>query len=224
MSGSGHRGLFITFEGVEGCGKSTQAGALRERLEGSGLAVMLTREPGGTPLGERFRDILLDVGHAGMRPATELFLYLASRSEHVSHVILPALERGDIVISDRFGDASVAYQGGGRSLGQETVEALNQVATGGVKPDVTFLMDLDPAEGLRRLVRGRGEGSRDRIESEVLEFHERVRKAYLETAAREPSRFVIIDAALSVEEIRGLVDEKVDSLLSERQANTGRTT
>jgi dTMP kinase len=223
MSRSDRRGLFITFEGVEGCGKSTQAVALFERLRAAGARVILSREPGGTPVGERCREVLLDIGNAGMQPATELFLYLASRAEHVAHVILPRLEAGEVVISDRFGDASVAYQGGGRGLGSETVEALNQVATSGVKPDVTFLMDLDPEEGLDRLVRGRGEDARDRIESEVLDFHARVREAYLRSAEREPERFVVIDARLSREEIEATVNAVVDRLLEDSDITTGRT-
>lgn len=223
MSRSRCKGLFITFEGVEGCGKTTQARALLERLRAGGARAILSREPGGTPVGERCRDILLDIGNSGMRPATELFLYLASRAEHVAHVIVPRLEAGDVVISDRFGDASVAYQGGGRGLGAETVEALNQVATGGVKPDVTFLMDLDPRVGLERLVKGRGEHSRDRIESEVLEFHTRVREAYLQSSRREPDRFVVIDARLSREEIEARVNAAVDALLESRKLSTGRT-
>lgn len=223
MSRSQYPGLFITFEGVEGCGKSTQATALLERLLADGVPSILSREPGGTPVGERCREILLDVGNAGMQPAAELFLYLASRAEHVARVIVPRLEAGEVVISDRFGDASVAYQGGGRGLGTDTVEALNQVATGGVKPDVTFLMDLDPSEGLDRLVRGRGEHSRDRMESEVLEFHKRVREAYLQSSRREPERFVVIDARLSREEIGAQVGAAVDRLLEERGLPTGRT-
>ena len=216
-------GLLVTFEGVEGCGKSTQAQALLERLRADGVPATLSREPGGTPLGERFREILLDTGHTGMEPATELFLYLASRAEHVARVILPGLEAGEVVISDRFGDASVAYQGGGRGLGPATVETLNQVATKGVKPDVTFLMDLDPEEGLDRLVRGRGEHARDRIESEVLAFHKRVREVYLESARREPARFVVIDARLSREEIEAGVTAVVEKLLGERGMRTGMT-
>lgn len=223
MSRSDFPGLFISFEGVEGCGKSTQARALVGRLERVGIPVVFSREPGGTPLGERFREILLDTEHAGMRPETELFLYLASRAEHVDHVIRPALERGDVVVSDRYGDASVAYQGGGRGLGLDTVERLNELATGGVKPDVTFLMDLDPEEGLQRLVAGRGEHSRDRMESEVLDFHRRVRETYLEASRREPGRFVVIDAGLPRERITDLVTHRVDELLSARGLNRGRT-
>ncbi|MCK4409776.1 MAG: dTMP kinase [Candidatus Eisenbacteria sp.] len=220
---SRYPGLFITFEGVEGCGKSTQATALFERLRAAGVPATLSREPGGTPLGERCRDILLDTRHTGMEPTTELFLYLASRAEHVARAILPGLEAGEVVISDRFGDASVAYQGGGRGLGTETVEALNQVATKGVRPDVTFLMDLDPEEGLNRLVKGRGEHARDRIESEVLEFHKSVREHYLQSSEREPERFVVIDARLPREEIEAQVGAAVDELLGERGTRTGRT-
>jgi len=214
MASSAYPGLFITFEGVEGCGKSTQTRALVEWLEERGHAVTLTREPGGTDVGEGCRDILLDNANAGMLPTTELFLYLASRAEHVSKVITPRLDAGEVVISDRYGDASVAYQGGGRELGHELVDRLNQVATDGVKPDVTFLLDLDPEVGLDRLVRGRGEHARDRIESEVLEFHKSVRTAYLDCAAREPDRFVVIDASLSQEEIGAQIAAEVERLLA----------
>lgn len=222
VSGRDSKGLFITFEGVEGCGKSTQTRALLCRLETRGVPVVLSREPGGTRLGERFRQILLDTAQSDMEPLTELFLYLASRAEHVAKVIVPSLLRGDVVISDRFGDASVAYQGGGRELGLETVERLNQVATGGVKPDTTFLMDLDPEEGMARLLKGRGERARDRIESEVLAFHRKVRLAYLDIARREPDRFVVIDAALPRERIEGIVAARVDELLERLHRDTGR--
>lgn len=207
------RGLFITFEGVEGSGKSTQARRLSETLRARGRAVTLTREPGGTALGERLRDILLDLGQSGMLPEAELFLYMASRAEHVAGVIEPALERGEVVIADRFGDASVAYQGGGRELGTRLVESLNEVATRGVKPDVTFLLDLDPDRGLERLSRRQGAG-RDRIESEALAFHERVRSAYLSAAGREPSRFDVLDGSLSEEAIAEAVLARVDRLLN----------
>jgi dTMP kinase len=217
-------GLFITFEGVEGCGKSTQAAALFERLKRLGVPALLTREPGGTPLGEKFRRILLDTAQSEMEPLTELFLYLGSRSEHVAKVISPGLEGGNVVISDRFADASVAYQGGGRRLGLDNVAKLNQVAVGGVKPDVTFLMDLDPAEGMARLLKGRGASARDRMESEVLAFHIRVREAYLEIARREPARFEVVDAGLPREAIQKLVADRVDGLLERFQGKTGRRT
>jgi dTMP kinase len=210
------RGVFVTFEGVEGSGKSTQASALERHLAERGVPVTLTREPGGTDVGEKVRRILLDLGHAGMAPLTELFLYLASRAEHTMRIVRPRLERGEVVISDRYADASVAYQGGGRELGGTFVETLNQAATGGVKPDVTFLLDLDPEEGLRRLSAGRGEGERDRIEREALEFHGRVREAYLEAARQEPERFVLIDARMTPSEIESVIASKVDELLSKR--------
>jgi len=215
MSDAERRGVFITFEGVEGSGKSTQAGRLAETLKERGHDVTLTREPGGTSLGERIREILLDLGERGMLPEAELFLYLASRSEHVARVIEPALSSGGIVIADRYGDASVAYQGGGRSLGAALVERLNQVATRGVKPDVTFLLDLEPGSGLGRLSM-RGVGERDRIESEELAFHERVREAYLQAAAREPARFEVLDASLSPDELSLAVVARVEQLLGSR--------
>lgn len=209
-------GVFITFEGVEGSGKSTQAEALEKRLASRGVSVTLTREPGGTPIGEEVRRILLDHGHAGMAPLTELFLYLASRAEHTAKVVRPRLERGEVVISDRYADASVAYQGGGRELGDAFVESLNRTATFGVKPDVTFLLDLDPRDGLSRLAAARGETAWDRIEREALEFHGRVRAAYLEAAEREPGRFVIIDARRPRGEIESAVSSRVDELLSQQ--------
>lgn len=209
-------GLFVTFEGVEGSGKSTQVEALVRHLEERGESVKPTREPGGTAVGEEVRRILLDLGHAGMRPLTELFLYLASRAEHTASVVRPLLERGEIVISDRYADASAAYQGGGRALGASFVAPLNEVATGGVKPSVTFLLDLDPEEGLSRLASARGGTARDRIEREALEFHRRVRAAYLASARREPERFVVVDARRPPSEITAVVVSKVDELLSER--------
>jgi len=212
-------GVFITFEGVEGSGKSTQAEALKKRLASRGIPVTLTREPGGTRVGEEVRRILLDHDlldhdHAGMAPLTELFLYLASRAEHTAKIVRPRLESGEVVISDRYADASVAYQGGGRELGDAFVESLNRRATFGVKPDVTFLLDLDPGDGLSRLAAARGETARDRIEREAIEFHGRVRAAYLAAAEREPGRFVIIDARRPRGEIESAVSSRVDELLS----------
>lgn len=215
MCSAPRRGVFVTFEGVEGSGKSTQARKLAETLRERGHGVTLTREPGGTALGERLRDILLDLGERGMLPEAELFLYMASRAEHVAGVIVPALARGEIVIADRFGDASVAYQGGGRELGASLVESLNQVATRGVKPDVTFLLDLEPQEGLRRLSQ-RGGGDRDRIESEELAFHERVRDAYLRTAEREPSRFVVLDGSKGPDDVAASVVARIETLLENK--------
>lgn len=216
MTSHSHKGVFITLEGVEGCGKSTQAERLVTWFRERGYEVVLTREPGGTPLGERLRDALLDVGGT-MLAETELFLYLASRAEHTAEVILPVIERGSVVISDRYADASVAYQGGGRRLGADLVRSLNQVATQGVKPDVTFLMDLDPEEGLTRLDGRASGGTRDRIERETIEFHRRVRDAYLAEAEREPERFVVIDASEDVDRIAA----KVTAALEERLTSSG---
>ncbi len=219
MSEQERTGLFITFEGVEGCGKSTQARLLVKHLEARGIGVVLTREPGGTALGERLREILLDTGQTGMRAETELFLYLASRSEHVAHVIVPALKRGAVVISDRFADASVAYQGGGRGLGADLVRSLNETATGGVKPDISFLLDLDAGEGLGRLTgRIQDDGlvaARDRIESEAIEFHGTVRQAYLDEAILEPKRFAVLDARGHIEELAREIASRADDLLEE---------
>jgi dTMP kinase len=214
MAERGRAGLFVTFEGIEGSGKTTQARLLVEALTARGIAVKLTREPGGTRLGERLRQILLDLGSAGMLPESELFLYLASRAEHVVRVIAPALERGEVVVSDRFGDASVAYQGGGRRLGAAAVESLNEVATRGVKPDVTFLLDLDAEEGLARLS-GRV-GPRDRIESEEIGFHRRVRETYLDLARRDPARVVVVDARPRPEAVAAIVEARVNELLERR--------
>jgi dTMP kinase len=212
----GRSGLFVTFEGVEGSGKSTQVKALETHLKGRGVPTVFSREPGGTPLGEQLRGILLDPRQQGMLPLTELFLYLASRAEHVSQVVAPALERGAVVVSDRYTDASVAYQGGGRGLGWEVVEPLNRLATGGVKPDITFLLDLDPEEGLARFSGPKGRPVRDRIESEALEFHRRVRAAYIDASRREPARFVVLDARRDPDEITRLVAQRVDDLLKRR--------
>lgn len=214
--GRRHTGVFITFEGVEGSGKSTQVAALERSLAERGVSVTLTREPGGTLVGEEVRRILLDLGHEGMVALTELFLYLASRAEHTARLVRPRLEAGDVVISDRYADASVAYQGGGRELGASFVGPLNQAATAGVKPDVTFLLDLDPEEGLSRLAAARGETAWDRIEREALEFHRRVRAAYLAAAEAEPDRFVVVDARRLPSEIESVILSRVDDLLSER--------
>lgn len=190
---SSRAGFFISFEGVEGCGKSTLMESLAQRLEARSLPVVRTREPGGTPAGERIRDLVLDARHESLSPLSELFLMLASRAQVVAEVIRPALERGDIVLCDRYGDASTAYQGVGRGLGLERVEELNRLATGELYPDLTFLVDLDPEEGRRR-IGGRG---RDRMEQEASAFHLRVREGYRELAQRHPERFVTLDGTLA---------------------------
>ncbi len=193
------KALFITFEGIEGSGKTTQIKKLREYLESTGRPVLATREPGGTPLADRIRDLILSNRSEKVNPKAELFLYLASRAQHVHSVIKPALRQGLTVICDRFADATIAYQGYGRELDLDFLENLNQYATGGLKPDLTVLIDLPAREGLSRVSRARGE--MDRLESEGIEFHEKVRRGYLELASREPERIFVVDGRGSEEDI-----------------------
>lgn len=181
------KGLFITFEGCEGSGKSTQAQSLCSQLRESGYACILTHEPGGTTISEKIREILLHSSHTTMKPLTELFLYLASRAQHTEEVIMPALDKGQIVISDRYADSSLAYQAIARELPIKLVRQLNEVATKNTNPDLTFLIDIEPTTGLDRL-----EG-KDRIENEEVNFHTRVRNAYLEIAESEGARIRIIN-------------------------------
>jgi dTMP kinase len=213
-------GFFITFEGVEGSGKSLQAKRLCEFLGGRGYEVVLTREPGGLglPIAESIRATLLDVKNQGMHSLTELFLYLASRAQHVRELIKPALDSGKIVISDRFGDASIAYQGGGRGLTVEWIQELNLVATDRLKPDLTILLDISPDKGLERVAadakRQKGEcPGKDRIEREELEFHQRVRETYLKLAEKERNRFFVLAGDRSPLEIEQKITAKVMNLL-----------
>lgn len=198
------KGFFITFEGIEGAGKSTVARAVQQRLESAGAPCILVREPGGSPLAERIREMLLDPRHRGLSPRAELLLYLASRAQLVDEIIRPALARGTNVICDRFMDASVAYQGWARGLGEELVERLNAFAVDGIVPQRTFLLDLDVAAGFGRGPERRessGERARDRLELEDRAFHERVREGYLRLAGREQGRIVVIDALAPLEEV-----------------------
>jgi dTMP kinase len=186
--------MFVTFEGLDGSGKSTQAELLRARLEADGVDVVSTREPGGTELGERVRDLVLHGGH--VTPWAEALLYAAARAQHVDEVIRPALERGASVICDRYLDSSVAYQGVGRELGLERVLELNLAAVGGLLPDRTFLLSLEPAEIGSRLG-----GVHDRLERESAEFHARAAAAYRDLAGRYPERIVVLDAARPPDEL-----------------------
>jgi len=191
-------GFFITFEGIEGSGKSTQIKLLDEYLRGLGFATLLTREPGGTRLGDEIRSMLLSPDNKEMAPLTELLLYEASRAQHCEQVIRPALAKGEVVLSDRFADSSVAYQGAARMIDAATVEAANHIATSGLAPDVTFVLDMSAADGLAR---AKGRGAPDRLEQEKLEFHERVRQGFLDIAKKEFGRVCVIDASRNAEEI-----------------------
>ncbi|MFQ5880927.1 MAG: dTMP kinase [Candidatus Methylomirabilales bacterium] len=211
------RGLFITFEGVEGSGKSTQLRRLSAALREAGQQVMETREPGGTSLGEAIRSILLTARNGEMTPEAELLLYLASRAQHSRECISPALGQGVIVLCDRFADATVAYQGYGRGLDLTLIAAMNRMAAGGLTPDLTILLDLDPREGLSR-VRERGqvpllEPSLDRLEAEALEFHDRVRQGYLHLARQEPHRVQVIDAMRPEKAVAKEIRERVEPLI-----------
>jgi dTMP kinase len=189
------QGRLIAFEGVEGAGKSTQVELLRQALEKAGRRVVTTREPGGTPVGEQVRSILLDPAST-LDARTEALLFAAARAQLVAQVIRPALERAEIVLCDRYLDSSLAYQGAARGLGLEPVAAINGFATEGLLPDLVVLLRVDPAEGLARQ-----RGGRDRIERQDLEFHQRVAQGFLDLAAADPERFVVIDGAAPVDRV-----------------------
>lgn len=191
-------GRLITFEGIEGCGKSTQAGLLAAWLRERGCDLLEVREPGGTDLGEALRTLLLRHTPEAVDPRAELFLYLAARSQLVARLIEPALAAGKIVLADRFGDASVAYQGGGRDLGLARVRSLVRFATGGLVPDRTYLLDLSPVTSLKRV---RARGGLDRLEGESLAFHRSVRAAYCSIAEAEPQRVRLLRGAQPPERI-----------------------
>jgi dTMP kinase len=209
---------FITFEGIDGTGKTTQLKALESHLQARGRSCVLTREPGGTPLGNLIRQVLLEVGKQPIASPTELFLYLADRAQHVQDVILPALNAGKIVLCDRYTDSTLAYQGYGRGIDLKLLRQLNEFADRGAQPDLTFLLDCPVELGLsrtaqRQLKIATGENREDRFEREKLEFHERVRAGFLEMAHTEARRFRIVNAARSVEEvtqeIRAIIDREI---------------
>ncbi|RAX46484.1 dTMP kinase [Arthrobacter sp. AQ5-06] len=205
-------GLFIAFEGGDGAGKSTQAARLAETLETRGLTVLRTREPGGTPIGEKLRSLVLDHGHGHIDAHTEALIFAASRAAHASQVIRPALERGEVVLTDRYIDSSVAYQGAGRELGADAVRTLNEWATSGLQPDITVLLDVDPADG--RLRRTAGDAAEDRLESEADDFHSTIRGAFLELAAGRPDTYLVLPADLPVNELAARILTRVDALLA----------
>jgi dTMP kinase len=210
------KGLFITFEGIEGSGKSTQIALLADYLVSQGTQTALTREPGGTPIGNQVRKILLDPENGMLDPAAELLLYSASRAQHLHELILPRLAEGTTVLCDRFSDATLAYQGYGRGLDCGMIRSLDLIVTAGMRPDLTLLFDIDPVVGVAR-ARGRndshGLAAEARFENEELAFHDRVRQGYLVLAAQEPGRIRIVDATGTPEAVQQRVRKIADELL-----------
>lgn len=204
-------GLFIAFEGGDGAGKSTQAALLTQALQDAGRTVVRTREPGGTPVGEKLRSLVLEHGHGQIDARTEALIFAASRAAHVDQVIRPALERGDVVVCDRYIDSSVAYQGAGRNLGTGDVRSVNEWATGGLVPDLTVLLDVDPEAGRSR--RTASDAAEDRLESEPDSFHGSIRAAFLTLAQGSPDRYLVLDAAAPVPELAQKILARVGELL-----------
>ena len=204
--------MFITFEGGEGSGKSTQARSLFRRLVKEGVPAVLTREPGGTTLGKRLARYL-KWGERSLSPTAELLLFDASRAQLVDEAIRPALDRGKWVVCDRYADSTIAYQGYGRGLGLVLVKAANNAATGGLTPDITFLLDMPAEMGLARKAGARS----DRFEQEEIAFHRRVREGYLKMAADEPKRWLVIDGTKPKDEIAGIIWEQVSRLLRRKE-------
>ncbi len=206
------RGVLITFEGVEGSGKSTQAERLAKRLAALGVPCAALREPGGTGIGEAIRSILLEPENREMHDLTELLLYLASRNQLVREKVMPALNEGRVVVLDRFGDSSIAYQGYGRGLGEKLVARLNKLATADTRPNLTVLVDVPIEVGRER----KASGVLDRLERERVEFHERVREGYLRVARRAPGRFKVVDGMLPADELELVVFNHVEELLKRK--------
>lgn len=206
------RGLFITVEGTDGSGKSTQLEFISDYLKENGETAIITREPGGTPIGEKIRAIILDKKNEEMSPVTEMLLYAASRAQHIEQLIGPALTRGRMVLCDRFIDSSLAYQGYARGLG-ESVSVVNQYAIGDFMPDITFLLKLSPREGLARVK----EQERDRMESQKMNFYQKVYDGYLDLESKYPDRIVGIDATGTIEEINQSIKQHLDRVLLSRK-------
>ena len=212
------KGFFVAFEGIEGSGKTTQIGRLAQAFRATGRNCVVTKEPGGTPLADRVRAILLDPQEEGMDPMAELFLYAAARRQHVTEIIGPALSAGAVVLTDRYIDATIAYQGYGRGIALDLLQTINRMATDGLRPDLTVIFDLPEAVGLER-ARSRNSGSsqlqgESRFEAEDLRFHRRVREGYLAMAVAEPERYAVIDAS-------GTLDEVQQRLVAELGIGTG---
>lgn len=211
------RGTFITLEGADGCGKSTQAALLADAIQAAGHEVVRLREPGGTSISEKIRALVLDPDNAEMAPECELLLFEASRAQLVRQVIEPALSRGAMVLCDRFYDSTYAYQAAGRALDREAISRANALGSCGVVPDLTLVLDMDTEEALARAIRA----GADRLEAEGVAFQRRVRQGYLDLASSEPGRVRVIDAAGSAEEVLGRLVEKVAPLVDGLLANRG---
>lgn len=197
-------GVFVVFEGGEGGGKSTQSRLLKRRLQDDGYTVGLTREPGGTEIGKTIRQIVLDAATGSLSPRAEALLFAADRAEHVDSMIMPALAAGQVMISDRYVDSTLAYQGAGRDLAQQDLRMINDFGSSALRPHLTVVLDVDPAVGLTRTVTGEFDGL-DRMESESLEFHQRVRSTFLALAAADPAHYLVLDARQSVEDIHDAI-------------------
>ena len=204
------KGRFISLEGIEGTGKSTQAKLLSDYLKEKGFEVVLTEEPGGTQIGLRIRELLLSVEHKGMTAVTELLLYNASRSQHIREIIVPAISSGAIVITDRFTDSTIAYQGFGRGIDLRLINSIDLIATERLRPDITILLDLDAEVGLKRNKRI---NKTDRLELEDLEFHQRVRNGYHNLAEKEPERIKLIDASAGIQEIHSRISSIITNFI-----------
>ncbi|MBU0951314.1 MAG: dTMP kinase [Elusimicrobia bacterium] len=203
------KGIFITFEGPDGSGKSTQAGLLAAALKKKGYEYILTREPGGTPFAESIRNLLLKPG-MNVFPLTELLLYAASRAQHTQELIKPALAQGKIVICDRYSDSTMAYQYFGRNLDKSLIYRLNEIAAGGLKPALTIVVDIKAEDGMKRVCKN---GPKDRLENENIQFHERIRKGFLQLAKREPKRIKVVAGCNSIEAIHTKIMEITNAFL-----------
>jgi len=212
--------LFITFEGIEGCGKTTQVRRFAKRLKGLEISLITTLEPGGTRIGNDIRKILLDSRNKNLSPLTELILYAADRAQHVAELIKPALEQGKWVICDRFFDATVVYQGIARGQDMNLIQTLNALVTQGIQPDITFLLDCPVDMGLNRALKRNATQSQkgqDRFERETLDFHRAVREGYLDLARKNQDRFVIVDATLPKDEVEKKIFQYIDPRLQSNQ-------
>jgi dTMP kinase len=210
------RGFFITFEGCEGCGKSTQTRLLCNRLQHNKIATVLTQEPGGTPLGNKVRSLLKVKRNIDISPLAELFLFNSCRSQLVADVINPALDSGKVVICDRFADSTLVYQGYGRGLDLKLITSVNAIATGGLEPDLTVLLDTDPELGLQR----KRNSADDRFEAENIAFHRKIRDGYLNLAQKKPGRWLVVESGQTIAHISGIIWDRIAPIIHSRYPAT----